>query len=330
MERELSLTIQSPERGQFLKHIEWNKDDFTKLISGIMEQYKGVVFTEDQIKEAKQDRARLNAVKKAISERRIQIKNEIMAPYTLFEAEVGEVVALIDGPISEIDAQIKEFEERQKTEKKDALYEHYKKISEDLGETVDFEMLFDKKYLNVSVSLARAKKDIGDKVARIRLDLANINEVDVEYRLIVKDVYLRTLDIGKAYGEMHRLKDMKRREQEYQEAVARQKAIDHEKETRKASEAAVVEETKTATEQEVRCDSKLPEDKCETGCAAPPRYDGGSSGLDAAKPEAQDPFVARKKLFKSSFTIYGTREEIMSVRQYMVERNIRFERVEQK
>lgn len=329
METELSLVIQNPEQGQFLKHIEWNRQAFMDLISGIMERYKGIVFTEDQIKEAKTERARLNAMKKAISDRRVQIKREVMAPYDQFEAEVKEVVALIDGPIEEIDTQIKNFEDRQKTEKKDTLRKYFDEISDGLDDGIDFERLFDKKYLNVSVSLASAKRDIKDKVDRIRLDLETIQGIEDEYRFIVRDAYLRTLDAGKAYGEMYRLKDMKRRDEERREAIARQEAAERERAERERAEreAAVREAQHTTSPVD---ETKNPAAKTSDSENTPPEQPHHDA--PPTDPPARDPFInqPKPKQYKASFTVYGTRDEIMSVRQYMIDRNIRFGKVEQK
>ncbi|MBR1497755.1 MAG: DUF1351 domain-containing protein [Oscillospiraceae bacterium] len=329
METELSLVIQNPEQGQFLKHIDWNREAFMELISGITERYKGIVFTEDQIKEAKAERARLNAMKKAISDRRVQVKKEVMAPYDQFEAEVKEVVALIDGPIEEIDTQIKNYEERQKTEKKDTLRKYFDEIRDGLDDAIDFERLFDKKYLNVSVSLASAKRDIKDKVDRIRLDLENIQVIEDEYRFIVRDAYLRTLDTGKAYGEMYRLKDMKRRDEERREAIARQEAAERGRAEREKAEREAAAREAQQTIQPVD-ETENPPAKTSDSENTPPEQPHHDA--PPADPPAEDPFINRPKpkQYKASFTVYGTKDEIMSVRQYMIDRNIRFGKVEQK
>ena len=70
-EKELSVVISDPVQGNFLKEISWNKEEFRKKVSEIAARYDGLTYTEDQIKAAKADRASLNAMKKAISDRRI-------------------------------------------------------------------------------------------------------------------------------------------------------------------------------------------------------------------------------------------------------------------
>ena len=75
---ELQLVIKSPEQGSFLRHIEWNKEEFEARIDEILAGYEGLTYTEEQSAEAKTDKATLNAIKKAVSDRRIQIKKAIM------------------------------------------------------------------------------------------------------------------------------------------------------------------------------------------------------------------------------------------------------------
>ena len=55
--KELSLVIRDPEQGKFLKRIDWNYDEFKELVQAAMERYEGVTFTEEQVKEAKEERA---------------------------------------------------------------------------------------------------------------------------------------------------------------------------------------------------------------------------------------------------------------------------------
>ena len=322
--KELSLVISNPEQGKFLKHIDWNREEFMTLVQGAMKRYDGVTFTEDQVKEAKEERARLNALKKAISDRRIQIKNEVMAPYTQFEAEVREVVALIDGPIAEIDRQIKAYEDSQKEAKKDALRQYFTETVAGLEEILTFEKIFDRRYLNVSVTLAKAKKDIADKLERVRAELKTVESVEEEYRPIVRDVYGNTLDIGRAMSEMYRLKELKRQEEERKarESAEREKA-------REAAERDSVRNGKENTPPPT-AETISPPSTSTAGAISPPPTAAGPahSGAVQDAPSAQDPFIhpPKEKQYKASFTVYGTRDQILSVRQFLLDHGIRFEK----
>ena len=215
MADELSLVIENPHEGEFLKHIDWNKEEFMELVASITEQYEGLTYTEDQMKSAKADRAKLNAMKKAISDRRIQVKKAVMEPYTKFEAEVSEVTALIDKPIAMIDGQIKEYEDRTKEEKKAALKTHFEEIAADLEGILTFDRVFDQRYLNVSVSLNKAKADIQEKVDRVHTDLRSLEGFcEEKYLTIAKDAYIRTLNVSDALAEARRLQEFDRKAEE--------------------------------------------------------------------------------------------------------------------
>ena len=142
---ELSLVINQPDNGVFLEKIGWNKEQITSAVENIISQYTGLTYTEEQIKEAKKDRAILNAMKTDISNRRIQVKKALMAPYNVFEAEVKEVVAMIEKPIEMIDKQLIEYEEKQKEEKKNELESFFNENVGGLEGSLTFDMIFNLK-----------------------------------------------------------------------------------------------------------------------------------------------------------------------------------------
>lgn len=333
MAEELSLVIKNPTEGEFLKHIEWNKEQFMELVASMTEQYEGMTYTDEQIKIAKSDRATLNAMKKAISDRRTQVKKAVMEPYTKFEAEVAEVVALIDKPIAMIDSQIKEYDERVKNEKKQALKEYFEEIAADLEGVLTFDRVFDQRYLNATVSLNKAKTDIKDKVERVNTDLNTLNSLDAEYRMFARDVYVRTFDMSKAMAEISRLQELKKQEEE---------RIRKEEEARAAREAAEAKATETAPKpaesvSEPEENEQIPEESVtkpdeNVSNEAESAIKTEESESPAASIDVPDTSVAvlekDTKQYKASFTVYGTKAEIMGLKQYMIEHKIKFGKVE--
>lgn len=345
MADELSLVIENPHEGEFLKHIDWNKEEFMELVASITEQYEGLTYTEDQMKSAKADRAKLNAMKKAISDRRIQVKKAVMEPYTKFEAEVSEVTALIDKPIAMIDGQIKEYEDRTKEEKKAALKKHFEEIASDLEGILTFDRVFDQRYLNVSVSLNKAKADIQEKVDRVHTDLRSLEGFcEEKYLTIAKDAYIRTLNVSDALAEVRRLQEFDRKAEE--ERLRREEEAE---EARLAAEAkaaaAKAAETKTAesvteTSENVTKEaenvtepaksvSEPIENVTEQAEVIPPADPVGPS-IDTPDTSAgsKKAVEADSKPCKASFTVYGTKAQIMALREYMVQHNIKFGKVE--
>lgn len=95
------------------KTIDFNFEELKGQLAESLALYTGLVVTEDGIKGAKEDRAKLNKLREALENKRKEVKRECMTPYTDFEAKVKELVGLIDQPIAAIDAQLKEYEEKQ-------------------------------------------------------------------------------------------------------------------------------------------------------------------------------------------------------------------------
>lgn len=124
-------------------HIDWNKDELLKYVRSITEKYNGRIYTDDDITDARTDRAELNALKNTISDSRIRVKKAIMAPYDKFEAEVAEVTNLIIEAVKPIDEAIKTHDENQKADKKKQLVAYFDSIIGDLAESVTFERVFD-------------------------------------------------------------------------------------------------------------------------------------------------------------------------------------------
>lgn len=330
---EVSLVIENPTEGEFLKKIHWNKEQFIELVASITEQYDGITYTEEQIKDAKSDRAKLNAMKKAISDRRIQVKKELMAPYEQFESEVKEVVALIDKPISMIDSQIKEYEESVKREKKEKLKLYFNEISADLDDILTFDKVFDQRYLNATVSLNKAKADINEKVERVKTDLNTLNSLDSEYRMFARDVYVKTLDMSKAMAEISRLQELKKKEEERirreEEAEAVRKTSETKADETVSESAESVSKSEESVQNLVENAQKPTESvqKDAESVTAPQENADQVASIDV--PETSTPVAEDDtKQYKASFTVYGTKAEIMGLKQYMIEHKIKFGKVE--
>lgn len=70
----MELRLINPNESGFLQHIEWNSEEIRKQVQMMMSAYTDVVYTEDTMKAAKDDRATLNKFKKVIEDRRKEVK----------------------------------------------------------------------------------------------------------------------------------------------------------------------------------------------------------------------------------------------------------------
>lgn len=291
----LELRIISPQENGFVQEIEWNNEELKTAIAKKMEDYKGLVFTEETIADGKKDRADLNKLRGAIDNERKRIKKMCMEPYDKFEKEVKEVLGLVDEQINAIDVQIKEVEQIKREEKRKTLQELFESIG--FQKFVTLEMIWDEKWLNASVSLSKVENQMKETMYRIGEDVGTIIRLP-EFSFEAMEVYKKTLDLTQAIKKGQELADIQKRKEE---ALARQKA---EEERRKAEEAAAGKE------------SENPEDAADTH--------------DAPKKAEENDYtrVVSEPVMRIDFRVWGTKEQILALRDYMKQNNLKFGKVE--
>lgn len=188
--------------------ITFNYEELRAELLSKVSVYETMVYTEDQVKEAKADRAALNRLKKALNDERIRQEKDYMQPFNTFKAQVGELVKIIDKSVSVVDKQVKEFEEQQKAEKLKAIEEYWHSVLADnkVPETVSFKQILDDKWLNASVSMKSIQGAIDGKLEQMAKDLAVIADLP-SYSFEARECYMDTLDLAKAVSEAHRLQE---------------------------------------------------------------------------------------------------------------------------
>ena len=157
--------------------IIFNYEELKEGISAKVAHYKNLVYTDDQIKEAKEDRANLNKLKKALNDERIRLEKEYMIPFNTFKAQLNEIIKIIDEPVTMIDSQVKEYQENKKEEKRKEIESYFDSVKEKLPDEIGLEGIFNTKWLNESASMKSVKKDIDDIVCKIQADISTINDL---------------------------------------------------------------------------------------------------------------------------------------------------------
>lgn len=206
------------------KTIDFNFEELKIQLDQSLELYTGLVVTEDGIKAAKEDRAKLNKLREALEAKRKEVKRECMAPYTDFEAKVKELVGLIDKPISAIDGQLKEHEERRRADKRAEVLAIYEETVGELRSLLPFERLWVDTWYNTGVSLKKIREAITDTEMRVSKDLEVLGTVESEFAEAVKLKYLEGLDLSAALAERARLQERAAKLRAYEEEQARAKA----------------------------------------------------------------------------------------------------------
>ena len=221
----MELKIYSPSEDGFLKAIEWNHEEIKKEIAERVKIYSELIYSEEQIKNAKTDRATLNKFIQALEAKRKEVKKQCLAPYEEFEKKMKEIVAIVNEPIILIDGQIKDFERKKVEEKRNAIDDIWQKfLSENrVPEGIGIYHIFNEKWLNASVKLSTIEKEINEKLEQIEKDLATLQNLP-EFSFEAIEVYKDTLDINKAIQEGQRLSEMQKRKAECEKAKENAKA----------------------------------------------------------------------------------------------------------
>lgn len=189
------------------KVIEFNHEELKKFLVEKTAAYNSLVVTEDNIKSAKEDKAKLNKFRTAIEDERKRIKKQCLQPYEEFERKCKEIVALIDKPIISIDTQIKAFDDIEKENKYKALQQYFNDNAKELADVVTLEQIVNPKWANKTEKLMDLTQQIYDRLDKIRQDLKVIGDLKSPYELQMKDIYLKTFDVSKALAEQSRLEE---------------------------------------------------------------------------------------------------------------------------
>lgn len=332
MSEKMELILLNPEENGFLQHIDWNKEDIQKRVLEITDGYTNVVYTDDTMKQAKEDRADLNRLRKAIDDRRKMVKKKCMEPYEKFEKEVKEVLALIDEPVTMIDRQVKVYEAQKKAEKKLELINFFEENATEIANIFSFEDAFEEQYLNAGYTLKKAKESILRKVEEVKRDLKTIEETcEEKYKVNVLDVYTRTFNISKALGEQARLKELERKMEEEKKRKEEAEAAKQAEEARREEERQVAiakaetEYVIETAENVIKTPENVPFHK-----ESVEKKDEELDVPSAVDTTVMDPFVPQEdtKKYKASFTVVGTKAQISALKQYMISNNIEFGKVD--
>lgn len=212
----MELKIFSPKDDGFVKSIEWNHEDIKAEISEKVEHYKNLVYADDQIKEAKADRAKLRKFVEALEAKRKEVKKQCLAPYEDFEKKIKEIIAIIDEPIDLIDEQVKGYENSLREKKKKDIEALFAGIG--FQRCVTLEKIFDDKWLNAPVSLKKIESEMIDIMHRVSTDLFTLEKLP-EFSYEACEIYKETLDMNIALAKASEMAEMARKKAEHEAMI---------------------------------------------------------------------------------------------------------------
>jgi hypothetical protein len=215
----MELIVYTPTAEQFVKAIEFNYDDLKKQLAAGLEKYQGLDY-DGAIELAKKDRATLNKFKKALDDKRLDVKRQLLDPYTAFEMKIKELQGMVDTALGGIDTQVKEHERQVKTKKRAEIQSIYEElIVPEMRRFFMLEVIWNERWLNTTFSLENVRKEIERRFKKFGDDMNAIKALGSAFTTDIKACYLRTLDIGQSLAEGKRLEDAREHAEDYHNAL---------------------------------------------------------------------------------------------------------------
>lgn len=244
--------------------IQFNAEEVKAGLAGQMELYKNLPVSAENKADRKKDIATLRKVKKAVDDRRKEVKSTWLKPYEEFERKAKEVMSLIDEPIHLIDDQVKELEDRERRQKKAEIQEYFSSAAGEYTEWLTLEQIYDQKWENASVSLKKVREEIDQKINEIKAALAVLTMSVSDVKDEALERYKSDLNLTAALAYINQYEaqrariqqaEAERRQREQEQMLERERQRIREDERRRVQEEQVIRQE---ARQEVIEDIKQP------------------------------------------------------------------------
>ncbi len=241
-----NMVAVTPQCGQIVCDFEGAK----AYLQSRLDEWKGVIFTEDTKKDAKQVVADLRKEKKALEDRVKEVKNEYLKPYIAFADEAFKLIEMYDEPINFINQQVAEFEAKRIEEKKlliNELYEEFIGCNELLAEYLPLTKIYNPKWENATVNRSAIARELVERKDNAEQAITAIKCMKSDVEDVALKMYKDTLDMPRCilYINQH--------EQQKAEILAReQERIRREEEERIRREERAKIEAEMRAEEEKR------------------------------------------------------------------------------
>jgi hypothetical protein len=227
------LKILNPKEDGFIKEILWNHQELMYEVQKKVAEYKDLVYTDEQIPEAKKDRATLNKLAQALDVKRKEIKKMCLIPADKFAEQVNEIIAVINEPIAMIDKQLSEYDEMKKQEKQKEIENIFSEIG--FPSYVSLAVIYNQKWMNKTYSLKQIKEEMLQRKQQISTAELTIKALPA-FSQEAMVLFERTLDLTEAITEAKRLTDIQKEAEERRKAEVEKAVSTADKEKEKLPE----------------------------------------------------------------------------------------------
>ena len=176
--------------------LSFNFEELKQELKTQLKKYENIVVTDEL--SAKADRATLNKFKKAIEDKRKEVKKEFLKPYEEFELKIKEIVALIDKPIKTIDEQLYTMREIENAKKQEKIIIIYKSLVGDYKDLFSIDKFYDRKWLNKTYKIIDIQKELSEKIEKAKKDFALLKDMKLSNEKEAINEFLNTLSLQNA------------------------------------------------------------------------------------------------------------------------------------
>lgn len=192
--------------------ITWNFDDLKKTLTAQLDIYKNMVYDDDSIADAKADVASLRKLKKAVDDKRKEIKAKCLEPYNVLDAQAKELTGIIDEPIEYINKRVTQYEDEQRAKRRKAIVEYLDSALSGIDPAVASAVKahrYDTRWENKTTPVKDWKAAIDRVADETRTDISVIRSMDAEFQPTCMEIYVKTLALGKAVEKQNELRRQK-------------------------------------------------------------------------------------------------------------------------
>jgi hypothetical protein len=333
-----------------------NFEDIKQELSAQMQIYKELEVTEANKPERKKDVATLRKMAKAVNDKKVEVKNEFLKPYTAFEENVKQLIEIINEPIGMIDNQVKEFEEKQRIQKQEDIKNAFNSIIAGYPSLIDeigLVVVYDNRWENATATMKSVKDEMTAKLNTIRDNVALISSMVSDKTEEALSLFWGDLDVAKAMQMINRYESQKREIQarleeqnrkdkeaeEERQRLARDRELEREKQKVRDQELARIRKEENDRKEEQRriteAEERIREEEAKKTAEAEERI-GEEERLATEKrlmevkapapvDDLEAPFIVSDEV-TAVFTVTGTAEELQQVEMYLNSIGLLFER----
>ena len=202
-----------------LGEITSNIEEAKNYANSLNEYYKNIIFTEESIAIAKEEKKKVNKFKDEVSKYRKDIINQFNEPIKEFEQLAKETESIFKNTYDIINNQVKNYEDKQKEEKSKEVESYFNeyKLSNNL-DFVTYEMA------NINITLTASMKSLKEQakefIDKILEDIQLINTEEYKDEIMVE--YKETLNASKSIMTVKNRMAKIEREKQIQENLKKQ------------------------------------------------------------------------------------------------------------